>query len=95
MTAWSEGGPRTPLHLDMLWHLMITRVGAGVVAGDALTQLQASIRPDTPAFDVELLAPLLMRAYGRDHVKQFISREIDKTANPQQQQAMRELLKRY
>ncbi len=95
MQAWNEGGPRTPLLLDMLWHMMSTRVGAGLADVDVLTQLQASVRPDGPAYDVERLAPLLMRAYGRDHVKQFISRELERTKDPEQQRLMRELLGRY
>jgi hypothetical protein len=36
-----------------------------------------------------------MRAYGRDQVKEFISREIQRTKDPEQQRLMRELLGRY
>jgi hypothetical protein len=95
IAAWGEGGPRTPVMLDMLWHLMLSRVGAGMADAEALTQLQASIRPDAPAYDVELLAPLLMRAYGRDHAKQFITRELEKATDPEQQRVIREVLGRY
>jgi hypothetical protein len=90
MQAWMEGGPRTPLQLDMLWHLMQARLG-GLADRDMLAQLQAAVRPDAPAFDVERLAPHLLSAFGPGHLRQFISREIEKTGNAEQQRLLREM----
>jgi hypothetical protein len=90
LQAWMEGGPRTPLHLDMLWHLMQARLG-GPADRDMLAQLQAAVRPDAPAFDVERLAPHVISAFGQGHLRQFISREIEKTSNAEQQRLLREI----
>ena len=94
LNAWNEGGPRTPIMLDMLWHLMGPRLG-GMNDRDVLLQMENAVRPDMPAVDVERLAPILMGMFGKQHVQQFLAREIARTTNAQQQQQLREIAGRY
>lgn len=94
LQAWNEGGPRTPLMLDMLWHVMGPRLG-GTSDRDLLVQMEAVVRPDDPASDVERLAAPLMHVLGKDHARQFVEREIARTRDGEQQQRLREIAKKY
>jgi hypothetical protein len=89
-TAWDEGGPRTSLMLDMLWHLMGPRL-SGAAERDLISMLELAVRPDMPPPDVERLAPSLLRAFGPDHLREFINREISRTREPEYQRQLREL----
>jgi len=62
---------------------------------DVLLQMENAVRPDMPAVDVERLAPILMGMFGKQHVQQFLAREIARTTNAQQQQQLREIAGRY
>ncbi len=100
MRAWSEGGPRNPLQYDMLWQLVGPRLGAGGVGGggvsrDDLLQMEAAVRSDLPAFDVERLAPAVLRVCGKDQLREFLQREIAKAKDPEQQRQLREIAGKY
>jgi hypothetical protein len=94
MQAWTEGGPRTPLLLDMFWHLMQPRL-AEAGATDLLLQMQAAVRPSDPASDVERLAPQLLRGFGKAHVEQFIGRQLAQTKDAEQTRRLREIAAKY
>lgn len=94
IAAWSEGGPRNPIVFDMLWHLMGPRLAA-TTDRDLLLQMQAAVRPDMPAVDVERLAPVLQRAFGRDHARSFIQQEISRAGDAEQQAQLREFAKGF
>jgi len=74
----------------MLWHLMLPRLGAPS-ARDALLLLEAALRPSDPATDAERLLPALIGAFGEDHARQFLQRELAKARDPEQQRRLREL----
>jgi hypothetical protein len=97
VTAWNAGGPHSPLHYDMLWHLLGAKLngGAGTISRDELLTLEAAIRPDLPSADVERLAPHVQRVFGTPHLQEFLRRQIDAATDPEQKRVLREIAGRY
>jgi hypothetical protein len=74
---------RDDLAVTMLWHLFEPRLagagaGAAGVDDNALIQLQMNIRGPAPQFDLERLAPHLVRRFGKAHALGVIERELTK-----------------
>lgn len=94
MQAWEEVLQRDKLAVDMLWHLLMPRLGKGGKQ-DWLIQLQANIRRPQPQVDLRRLAPHLGNAFGRPHVSNVIQRELDKTEDQATRKKLIQLQKNW
>lgn len=94
MEAWDQLPARDDAAVDMLWHLLLPRLG-GAAKEDWLYQLQANIRQPWPHVDLKRLSPHLSKAFGRVHVQGLIQRELDKTENEHARQKLSEMLTRH
>jgi hypothetical protein len=80
----------------MLWHLLTPRLAGGnVVDRDAIIQLQSAIRQPFPQFDLRRLAPALIRIRDQAHVREVISREMERTNSVEARRALAELMDQY
>ncbi|UCD74378.1 MAG: hypothetical protein JSV91_11370 [Phycisphaerales bacterium] len=93
MLAWDQLPARDDEAVDMLWHLLLPRLGEGAKQ-DWLYQLQATIRQPLPHVDLKRLAPHLTRAFGWTHLRALIQRELDKTRNEHARKKLAEMLKK-
>ncbi|MCH8821952.1 MAG: hypothetical protein IH984_00435 [Planctomycetes bacterium] len=94
LEAFSELPYRTEKHIDMLWHLIGSRINPSTT-DDTLLMLQSSIRPYQAHIDTQRLAPHLIAAFGQGHLRRLIQRQIDKAALPRIKKQLRKLLKKY
>lgn len=94
LEAFSELPYRKAKHIDMLWHLIGSRIGPSTT-NNTLLILQASIRPYQPHIDIRRLAPHLVAAFGQGHLRGLIQRHLEKTASPGIKKQLNKLLKKY
>jgi hypothetical protein len=97
LSAWEKLPTRDAQELDMLWHLLLPRLGPGTAGADQnlLIQLQSAIRQPTPEIDLERLVPHLARVFGQAHARGVIEREIARATSAHSKQALMEMLKRF
>jgi hypothetical protein len=91
--AWDALRARDPVATDMLWLLLLPRLGPGTDEA-TLLRLESAIRPDLGHVDVELLAPHLERRFGTGHLRMVIERVRGQTTNPRVQRALSKQLGR-
>ncbi len=94
LEAFSELPFRNELHIDMLWHLIGSRIGPSTT-NDTLLVLQSSIRPYQAHIDTARLAPHLIAAFGQGHLHGVIQRQLDKATARKVKSRLTKLLKKY
>jgi hypothetical protein len=96
LRAWNPLPARDDRATSMLWHLLTPRLAGGnVVDRDAIIQLQSAIRQPFPQFDLRRLAPALIRIRDQAHVREVISREMERTNSVEARRALAELMDQY
>jgi hypothetical protein len=78
----------------MLWTLLAPKIGSGL-SDDALIQLQNAIRQPSPHHDIERLAPVLDRKFGRGQTAKLIERELARTEQEGARQQLAQMLQQY
>lgn len=91
--AWQAAPTRDDRAVTMLWQLMTPRLDR-LTDRDILLLLQSVVRRDQSDADLERLAPYLTAAFGADHTKIVIQREIDKATGPRVRKRLQRLLQR-
>ena len=94
LVAFSELPYRNEKHIDMLWHLIGSQIGPSTT-NDTLLMLQSSIRPYQANIDTERLAPHILAAFGKGHLRGLIQRQLDKAKITRIQRRLKTLLKKY
>jgi hypothetical protein len=90
--AFAESGTRDLQAIDMLWHLLLPRLGSSKDE-EALVQLQSALREPYAWVDLTRLAPHLSRVFGQGHVRSVIQRELERTKDATTREKLSALLK--
>lgn len=94
LEAWHALPQRDRAANDMLWHLLLPRIGSPS-ANDMLVALQAAIRHPWAHVDIERVAPHLSDTFGRSYVRDLIEREIARSTDTSVRQRLANLLQNF